>query len=415
MNDIPLLVVDQDRTAESRDLVDRFTSSGHFDLAGTEDTAEKVEPWLVNGRAQVALVIGAGYGEARQGGRTARVQVLADGTDSNSALVGLGYASRIVSGAGAEPVGGSSSAASRGPSPLGRIELVPRVWYNPDLKSRWFYVPAVLAMVLMLVTMMLPSMAVVREKEIGTLEQISVTPLRPWQLIVGKLVPFALIGLVDLLLIVGVARVVFGVPLRGSLLLLTFLTLLYLLNTLGLGLLTSTLVATQQQAMMFSVVRPHGPDDLPLGAHLPDRQHALGLPDRELRDPRALLRRHPPRDLPARLRPRRPGAGGGRAPGGGSDCSDAGLASLPEEPGLVEREPPPKAVTDGFDLGGIALPISPLLAARGRPRARVTVLPVLDRVPDFLVPAAGRLQVTESSPSSQRRQVRYSTLLVDAI
>jgi ABC-2 type transport system permease protein len=253
VNDIPLLVVDQDRTAESRDLVDRFTSSGHFDLAATEDTAEKVEPWLVNGRAQVALVIGAGYGEARQGGRTARVQVLADGTDSNSALVGLGYASRIVSGAGAEPVGGSQSAASRRPSPLGRIELVPRVWYNPDLKSRWFYVPAVLAMVLILVTMMLPSMAVVREKEIGTLEQISVTPLRPWQLIVGKLVPFALIGLVDLLLIVGVARVVFGVPLRGSLLLLTFLTLLYLLNTLGLGLLTSTLVTTQQQAMMFSV------------------------------------------------------------------------------------------------------------------------------------------------------------------
>jgi drug efflux transport system permease protein len=252
VNDIPLLVVDQDRTAESRDLVDRFTSSGHFDLAGTEDTAEKVEPWLVNGRAQVALVIGAGYGEARQGGGTARVQVLADGTDSNSALVGLGYASRIVSGVGAEPVGGSLSAAPQRLSPLGRIELVPRVWYNPDLKSRWFYVPAVLAMVLILVTMMLPSMAVVREKEIGTLEQISVTPLRPWQLIVGKLVPFALIGLVDLLLIVAVARVVFGVPLRGSLPLLMLLTLLYLLNTLGLGLLTSTLVSTQQQAMMFS-------------------------------------------------------------------------------------------------------------------------------------------------------------------
>jgi ABC-2 type transport system permease protein len=252
VNDIPLLVVDQDRTAESRDLVDRFTSSGHFDLAATEDTAEKVEPWLVNGRAQVALVIGTGYGEARQGGRTARVQVLADGTDSNSAMVGLGYASRIVSGAGAQPVGGPLPGASNA-SLLGRIELVPRVWYNPDLKSRWFYVPAVLAMVLILVTMMLPSMAVVREKEIGTLEQISVTPLRPWQLIVGKLVPFALIGLVDLLLIVGVARVVFGVPLRGSLGLLVLLTLLYLLNTLGLGLLVSTLVATQQQAMMFSV------------------------------------------------------------------------------------------------------------------------------------------------------------------
>jgi ABC-2 type transport system permease protein len=112
-------------------------------------------------------------------------------------------------------------------------------------------VPAVLAMVLLLVTMILPSMAIVREKEIGTLEQIIVTPLQSWQLMLGKLVPFVIIGLFDTLLIVGLARLVFGVPLRGSLLLLMFLTLLYLLNTLGLGLLVSTMVGTQQQAMMF--------------------------------------------------------------------------------------------------------------------------------------------------------------------
>jgi len=255
VSDIPLLVVDQDRTVKSRRLVERFTGSGYFDVAGAEDTAERVEPWLVDGRAQVALVIGAGYGEALQGGRIPRVQLIADGSDSNSAVVGLGYASRIVSAVGAELVSARLSGAGPGLAARpggGRIELTPRVWYNPGLKTRWFYVPAVLAMVLMLVTMMLPSMAVVREKEIGTLEQISVTPLRPWQLIVGKLVPFALIGLVDLLLIVAVARAVFGVPLRGSLLLLVFLTLLYILNTLGLGLLVSTLVGTQQQAMMFS-------------------------------------------------------------------------------------------------------------------------------------------------------------------
>jgi ABC-2 type transport system permease protein len=130
--------------------------------------------------------------------------------------------------------------------------MVSRVFYNPDLRSRWFYVPAVLAMVLMLVTMMLPSMAVVREKEIGTLEQISVTPLRPWQLIVGKLVPFAIIGLVDTVIVTGLAMVVFRVPLRGSFFLLLGLTGLYLLNMLGLGLLVSTMVRTQQQAMMGS-------------------------------------------------------------------------------------------------------------------------------------------------------------------
>lgn len=247
VTDIPLLFVDQDRTTESRALVDRFTGSGYFRLVGSEDTADRVDPWLVSGRAQVALVVAAGYGQALQGSGRPRVQMIADGTDANSAVVGLGYASRIVGSVGAE-----LGRQPTGPRP-GRIEIVPRVWYNPDLRSRWFYVPAVLAMVLMLVTMMLPSMAVVREKEIGTLEQISVTPLRPWQLILGKLTPFAVIGILDLLLIVLLARVVFGVPLRGSLLLLMALTLLYVLNTLGLGLLVSTMVSTQQQAMMTSV------------------------------------------------------------------------------------------------------------------------------------------------------------------
>ena len=244
VNDIPTVLVDQDRTPASRTLVERFTGSRYFELVGGEDSAERVEPWLVTGRAQLAIVIAAGYGADAAAGRAPRVQIIADGSDSNSAVVGLGYASRILAQAGAE--------LQRQPPPRSaHVELVPRVWYNPDLKSRWFYVPAVLAMVLLLVTMILPSMAIVREKEIGTLEQIIVTPLQPWQLLIGKLVPFVVIGLFDTLLIVGLTFVVFGVPLRGSLLLLTLMSLLYLLNTLGLGLLVSTLVNTQQQAMMF--------------------------------------------------------------------------------------------------------------------------------------------------------------------
>lgn len=258
---IPTLLVDQDRTQESRALVQRFSGSGYFRIVGAEDSSVAIEPWLIDGRAQIALVIAPGYGEAVSSGRRPRVQVVADGTDSNSAVVGLGYASRLLGTVGAELVQAAlrRERPSAAPGQVlvqaqrpGRIELIPRVLYNPDLLSRWFYVPAVLAMVLMLVTMMLPSMAVVREKEIGTLEQISVTPLQPWQLIVGKLVPFAIIGLLDTLLIAGLARFVFGVPLRGSLLLLLFLTLLYVLNTLGLGLLASTMVSTQQQAMMAS-------------------------------------------------------------------------------------------------------------------------------------------------------------------
>jgi len=265
VNRIPTLLVDQDRTPASRALADRFSGSGYFTLVGAVATPDQVEPWLVDGRAQVALVIPGGYGEdiaAGPAGHPPRVQVLADGTDANSAVVGLGYASRILGDVGAElasqpgtasPAAGRTGTAARATAGgAAGIELVPRVWYNPDLRSRWFYVPAVLAMVLLLVVMILPSMAVVREKEIGTLEQIIVTPLAPWQLILGKLAPFVAIGLIDLLLATGVARWLFGVPLRGSVTLLVLLTLLYLLNTLGLGLLVSTLVNTQQQAMMFS-------------------------------------------------------------------------------------------------------------------------------------------------------------------
>jgi len=260
VNLIPTLLVDQDRTPESRRLVEQFTGSGYFRLVGQAETASEVEPWLVDNTARVALVIGDGYGEAVAAGRNPEVQLIADGTDSNSAVVGMGYASSLIAGESQTLARAAvaremrEAGTSGGPllAAVGQVEMVSRVFYNPDLRSRWFYVPAVLAMVLMLVTMMLPSMAVVREKEIGTLEQISVTPLRPWQLIVGKLVPFAIIGLIDTAIITGLAMGIFGVPLRGSFVLLLGLTLLYLMNMLGLGLLVSTIVRTQQQAMMAS-------------------------------------------------------------------------------------------------------------------------------------------------------------------
>ena len=251
---IPFVLVDQDRTPASRALAERFTGSGYFDLVGAEDTVDAVDPWLVENRAQIALVIAPGYGEDLAAGRPPRVQAIADGTDSNSSGLGLGYVAQIVNGAGAELAAARRPALARlNGHPVGTYELVPRVWYNPDLRSRWFYVPAVLAMVLMLVTMILPSMAVVKEKEIGTLEQLIVTPLRPWQIILGKLTPFVVVGMVDLLLISALVTWVFGVPLRGSFLLLVGLTFLFLMTTLGLGLLVSSVVRTQQQAMGFCV------------------------------------------------------------------------------------------------------------------------------------------------------------------
>jgi ABC-2 type transport system permease protein len=263
---VPLVLVDQDRTAASRDLLHRFTSSGYFELVGTEDTAAGIDRWLVTGDAQVALVIGEGYGAALAGTGTPRVQIVADGSDSSPATVALGYGTGIVTGVSRESMArragewvAQAAAQGRTLALPGSTVLVPRVWYNPDLKSRWFYVPAVLAMILMIMTTLLSAMGVVREKEIGTMEQIIVTPIRSWQLIVGKLFPFAVIGLVQVFLVTGVAVFGFGVPLRGSFLLLVGLSQLFILNTLGLGLLVSTLVRTQQQAMMtaaFTVMLP---------------------------------------------------------------------------------------------------------------------------------------------------------------
>ncbi len=253
VNDIPLVLLDRDRTAASRALVDRFVASGSFRLIGVVDDPAAIEPWLVAGRAQVALVVGERFGENAAAGRAPSVQVFADGSDSTSAVVGLGYASRIIAEAGADLAAGRLGTQPGATRAAGAVELAPRVWYNPDLKSRWFYLPAILAMVLLLTTMVLPSMAVVREKEIGTLEQLIVTPVRPWQLIVGKLLPFAVVGTLNLLLVILLVVVFFRLPLAGSLALLVFLTLPFLLTMLGTGLLLSTLAQNQQQAMMAAI------------------------------------------------------------------------------------------------------------------------------------------------------------------
>jgi len=263
VTDVPIVLVDQDRTPSSRALVDGFARSAYFELVGEEQSTPAAEAHLVRGDASAVLVIRQGYAGAVHGGRTPRVQLLVDGSDSSAAMVVLGYSSRIVGGQSAALLAARlqalASESAAAVARVGRIELVPRVLFNPDLKSRWFYVPAVLAMVLMVVTSMLTAMGVVREKEIGTLEQLIVTPLKPWQLIVGKLFPFALIGVVQVFLVTSIVVFGFRVPLRGSFLLLLLLAQLFLLNTLGLGLLVSTLVRTQQQAMMtaaFTLMMP---------------------------------------------------------------------------------------------------------------------------------------------------------------
>ena len=247
VKNVPVVLVDQDRTVESRELITRFDASQNFVVVDSVGSLREIDAYLDRGRAWMALAIPAGYAEHIRSGRPAVVQVVADGTDANSTNVALGYAGSLVASYARE-LGSSPGAGVTGRL----VEADVRVWFNPELESRDFMIPGILALLLLVVTTNLSSMAIVREREFGTLEQLNVTPLARWELIVGKLLPYATIGMIDVLLVITVAVFWFEVPLRGSVALLLAMCLVYLLSTLGLGLFVSTISHTQQQAMMTS-------------------------------------------------------------------------------------------------------------------------------------------------------------------
>jgi len=242
---VPVVVVDQDGSSASRQLITRFETSRNFALVDTVASIDAIDRYLDNGDAWLAVTIPAGYGERIGTGRPVAIQFVADGTDANSTNVALGYARALVTAYAREL---AASDSGRIAAPLVGADV--RVWFNPSLESQDFMIPGILALVLLVVTTNLSSMAIVREKELGTLEQLNVTPLARWELIAGKLLPYALLGMLDALLVVAVAVGWFEVPLRGSFVLLMVMCLVYLLTTLGLGLFVSTISRTQQQAMM---------------------------------------------------------------------------------------------------------------------------------------------------------------------
>ena len=246
VKDVPVVVVDADRSPASRELLSRFDASENFTIAGVVGSTDEIDHWLERGTAWMALSIPADYAETIAQGRTATIQVVADGTDSNSTTVALGYARVLIAGYTQDLV--AARAGGRVPEPAVTADI--RVWFNPDLVSRDFMIPGIVALLLLVITTNLSAMAIVREKELGTLEQLNVTPLARWELIAGKLLPYAFIGMLDVVLVLVVALYWFEVPMRGSLLLLFAMSLVYLLTTLGLGLFVSTISATQQQAMM---------------------------------------------------------------------------------------------------------------------------------------------------------------------
>jgi ABC-2 type transport system permease protein len=252
VKNVPIVIADGSRTPESRDLISRFEGSPYFSIADVVTTSREIDPYIERGTAWLAVIIPADYSERVALGQPAALQVIADGTDGNSTTLALGYTANLI-GMRAEELQATRRSAAASAGAESGIDARIRVWFNPQLISREFMLPAISALLLLVITVNLTSMAIVREREIGTYEQLSVTPLTRWGLIGGKLLPYAMVGMLDVLLVVAVTIFWFEVPLRGSFALLLVMCLVYLLSTLSLGLLVSTISHTQQQAMMTTV------------------------------------------------------------------------------------------------------------------------------------------------------------------
>jgi ABC-2 type transport system permease protein len=250
---VPIAVLDLDHSQESRELVSRFESSKYFQLTHYLANAREITDKIDRGEVMLAIQIHPGFAQRLRKGQTAPVQVIVDGTNSNTALVAVGYVNQISERFAAEYQ--TDRLARRNPSlveQVPRIELERRPWFNTDLQSRWFFVPGVIGNITLLVVITLTSFAVVREREIGTLEQVMVTPIRRVEFILGKTLPFFLIGLADMALIAAVGTFWFRIPFRGDFAVLLLGTVLFIGCMLGVGLFISTVSSTQQQAMVTS-------------------------------------------------------------------------------------------------------------------------------------------------------------------
>jgi ABC-2 type transport system permease protein len=251
--------MDQDHTPESRDLLAEFQGSERFEFAGFPESERAMQIMMDRGQVDGVVRVLPGFARDVERGKPSSVQVLLDGTNSNTASIISGYASQCIARYSQEV--GQKQQKSRMITPtvnaggpvtaaIPQVGASTRVWFNPDLKSRNYFIPGVIVNIITLVTLSLTAMAIVREKEIGTMEQLMVTPIRASELIIGKTLPFVLVGIWDMLLVMSAALLVFHVPFRGSFWLLFGTTLLFLLTTLGAGLFISTVSKTQQQAMM---------------------------------------------------------------------------------------------------------------------------------------------------------------------
>jgi ABC-2 type transport system permease protein len=259
VNTAKIAWMDQDRSTASRELLSEFQGSGRFVIAAEPETDAEMQRLLDRATVDAVVRVMPGFARDVERGRATSVQVLLDGTNSNTASIVSNYAAQTIARYSSEVmtqlsrskmVAGTMASGGAIHPAAPQIVARSRVWFNPDLRSRNYFIPGVVVNIITLVTLMLTAMAIVREKEIGTMEQLMVTPIRPMELILGKTLPFVLVGLWDMMLVVAASLLIFHIPFAGNFGLLVVCTLLFLLTSLGAGLFISTISRTQQQAMM---------------------------------------------------------------------------------------------------------------------------------------------------------------------
>jgi ABC-2 type transport system permease protein len=252
INNINLIVFNQDQSKLSRDYVDKFTHSGYFSITKAVNSYNEMTADIAAGKALIGIVIPKDFEKDIRNNRTSHVQAIVDGSDGNKGSIAFGYTQGVTANF-SQQIALETVARKGIKTSSSSISPEVRIWYNPELKTRNFMVPSITALILLLTTTLLTSLAVVKEKELGTLEQLIVTPIKPWQMILGKLIPFVILGFATMALVNSIMILWFGIPIRGSIAFYLLASFLYILSTLGLGLFISTISKTQQQAMMVSI------------------------------------------------------------------------------------------------------------------------------------------------------------------
>lgn len=248
VKNIKIIFQDQDKTPYSREFISKFVHSKYFIITGFEEDYTKLSSYLDSGKASLAIVIPKHFQRDIVLQKKPDIQLLVDGVDGNSAGVSLGYVTDIVQQF-QERLMEHTPGLSLQIKNIRRVETEPRFWFNPNLESKLYIVPGIIALILLIITLFLTSMGIVREKEIGTLEQLMVTPIRSYQLVIGKIIPFSILGIIEIMISMGFVYLIFGIGVKGSLLLLLFESSLFIISTLGLGIFISTISDTQQQAL----------------------------------------------------------------------------------------------------------------------------------------------------------------------